>query len=61
MISGLCPQIATTGAHPARSSQPQVAKIYMEVIILIDVDILQAGLHYAGFDMRRQHQKPDYG
>ena len=47
-------KIATTGAHPARSSQPQVAKIYKEVIILTDVDILQAGLHYAGFDTKRQ-------
>ena len=54
MISGPRPQIAATGARPARSSQPQVAKIYKEIIILTDVDILQAGLRYAGFDTRRQ-------
>ena len=54
MISGPRPQIAATGARPARSSQPQVAKIYKEIIILTDVDILQAGLHYAGFDTRHQ-------
>ena len=55
MISGPQPQIAATGACPgARLSQPWVAKIYKEVIILTDVDILQAGLCYAGFDTRRQ-------
>jgi hypothetical protein len=54
MISGPWPQITVTGACLTRSSQPQVAKIFKEVIILIDVDILQAGLRYAGFDTRRQ-------
>ena len=54
MISGPWPQITATGARLTRSSQPQVAKIYKEVIILTDVDILQAGLRYAGFDTRRQ-------
>ena len=54
MIYGPRPQIAATGARPARSSQPQAAKIYKEIIILTDVDILQAGLRYAGFDTRRQ-------
>jgi hypothetical protein len=55
MISGPRPRIAATGARPGASlSQPRVAKIYKEVIILTDVDILQAGLRYAGFDTRRQ-------
>ena len=54
MIYGPRPQIAATRACLTRSSQPQVAKIYKEVIILTDVDILQAGLRYAGFDTRRQ-------
>ena len=53
MISGPRPQITATGARPTRLSQPQVAKIYKEVIILTDVDILQAGLRYAGFDTSR--------
>jgi hypothetical protein len=38
----------------ATAPQPQVVTIYKEVNILTDVDILAAGLGYAGFDTRRQ-------
>jgi hypothetical protein len=38
----------------ASASQLQVVTIYKEVNILTDVDILAAGLCYAGFDTRRQ-------
>ena len=38
----------------ASAPQPQVVTIYKEVNILTDVDILAAGLCYAGFDTRRQ-------
>jgi hypothetical protein len=34
--------------------QPQLVTIYKEVCILTDVDILAAGLLYAGFDTKRQ-------
>jgi hypothetical protein len=36
--------------------QPQLVTIYEEVCILTDVDILTAGLLYAGFDIRRQEK-----
>ncbi len=36
----------------ASAPQPQVVTIYKEVNILTDVDILAAGLRYAGFDTR---------
>ena len=36
--------------------QPQLVRIYKEVCILTDVDILAAGLLYAGFDTRRQEK-----
>jgi hypothetical protein len=38
----------------ASAPQPQVVTIYKEVNILTDVDILAAGLCYAGCDTRRQ-------
>jgi hypothetical protein len=38
----------------ASASQPQVVTIYKEVNILTDVDILEAGLCYAGFVTRHQ-------
>jgi hypothetical protein len=54
MIHGPQPQISLAHARQASASQPLVATIYKEVSILTDVDILAAGLHYAGFDARRQ-------
>ncbi len=36
--------------------QPQLVKIYKEVFILTDIDILAALLLYAGFDTRRQEK-----
>jgi hypothetical protein len=48
------PQVATTHACPVSASQPQAVTIYKEVSTLTDVDILKAGLHYAGFDLRCQ-------
>ena len=36
--------------------QPQLVTIYREVCILTDIDILAAGLLYAGFDTRRQEK-----
>jgi hypothetical protein len=36
--------------------QPQHVTIYKEVCILTDIDILAAGLLYAGFDTRRQEK-----
>ena len=43
-----------TKKHVASAPQPQVVTIYKEVNILTDVDILAAGLCYAGFDTRCQ-------
>jgi hypothetical protein len=37
--------------------QPQLLTIYKEVCIFTDVDILAAGLLYAGFDTRYQGKK----
>ncbi len=37
--------------------QPQLVTIYKEVCILTDVDILAAGLLYAGFDRRCQEKR----
>jgi hypothetical protein len=54
MIHGPQPQNPLALASQARTSQPPVVTIYKEVSILTDVDILAAGLHYAGFDARRQ-------
>jgi hypothetical protein len=48
------PQVAATHACPVSASQPQVVTIYKEVSTLTDVDILKAGLHYAGFDTSHQ-------
>jgi hypothetical protein len=36
--------------------QPQLVTIYKEVCILTGIDILAAGLLYAGFDTRRQEK-----
>jgi hypothetical protein len=36
--------------------QPQLVTIYKEICILTDVDILAAGLLYAGFDTRCQEK-----
>ena len=52
--AGPQPWIALTHARTASAFQPQVVTIYKEVSILTDVDILAAGLCYAGFDTRRQ-------
>jgi hypothetical protein len=54
MIHGPQPQIPLAHAHQASASQPPVVTIYKEVRILTDVDILAAGLCYAGFDARCQ-------
>ncbi len=54
MIPGPQPRITSTHACTANDSQPQVVTIYKEVSTLTDVDILAAGLCYAGFDIRRQ-------
>jgi hypothetical protein len=48
------PQVAAAHARPVSASQPQVVTIYKEVSTLTDVDILKAGLPYAGFDTSRQ-------
>ncbi len=56
MIHGPHPQIALAHARQASASQPPVVTIYKEVRILTDVDILAAGLHYAGFNARCQEK-----
>jgi hypothetical protein len=38
----------------ASAPQPQVVTIYKEINMLTDMDILVAGLCYAGFDTRHQ-------
>ncbi len=48
------PQVAATHTCPVSASQPQVVTIYKEDSTLTNVDILKAGLHYAGFDTSHQ-------
>ena len=54
MIHGPQPQIPLAQAGKASASKPPGMTLYKEVSILTDLDILAAGLCYAGFDARRQ-------
>jgi hypothetical protein len=52
--AGPQPRITSTHARTASAFQPQVVTNYKDIGILTYVDILAAGLRYAGFDTRHQ-------